>query len=249
MKARPDAYILCCTPRTGSTLMCSLLTATGVAGVPASYFRAEDIDRHVDRIGIRLPDGAYRFTDFVRAVIGEGRTPNGVFGLRVMWGTMATLVDEIRRTGVDGTDAEVLTTTFGRLQFIFLRRQDVVAQAVSRHRAESSQIWHVASADSRPQRHAEERYDRAAIEGFVDEAHEHNRAWRQWFDENSVAPLSITYEELDLDHLATTRRVLDFLGLAAPRTTDEVSNARMADATSRAWIKRFRAESGGDVQH
>ena len=246
MKARPGAYILCSTPRTGSTLLCSLLTATGMAGVPASYFRVEDIDRRADQMGIRSPDGAYRFADYVRAVIAQGRTPNGVFGMRVMWGTTATLVGEMRREGVEGTDVDVLTRAFGRMRFVYLRRLDVVAQAVSRHRAESTRIWHVSSADSSPAKRVQARYDRAAIKGFVDEAQAHNRAWRRWFDRNGVIPLVITYEELDLDHTGTTGRVLDFLDLESPDVAAEVPNVRMADATSRAWIERFRAETGAE---
>ena len=244
MKDGPDGYTLCSTPRTGSTLLCSLLAATGIAGVPASYFRVEDIDRRVDQMAIRSPDGDYRFADFLAAVIEEGRTPNGVFGLRVMWGTMATLVDEIRRQGAEGTDVDVLTRTFGRLRFVYLCRRDVVAQAVSRYRAESTSIWHLAPHDANAARRPAERYDRDAIAGFVDEAREHNRAWLEWFATNAVEPLAITYEGLDHDHAGTTRRVLDFLGLEGAIEPNAVANVRMADATSRAWIERFRAETG-----
>lgn len=206
-------------------------------------FPVEDIDRRVDQMAIRSPDGDYRFADFLAAVIEEGRTPNGVFGLRVMWGTMATLVDEIRRQGAEGTDVDVLTRTFGRLRFVYLCRRDVVAQAVSRYRAESTSIWHLAPHDAKTAERPAERYDRDAIAGFVDEAHRHNRAWLDWFDGNAVEPLSITYEALDHDHAGTTRRVLDFLGLEGANKSIEVKNVRMADATNQAWIDRFRAET------
>lgn len=33
-----DTYVICATPRTGSTLLCGLLESSGVAGHPASYF-------------------------------------------------------------------------------------------------------------------------------------------------------------------------------------------------------------------
>jgi len=36
-----DSYIICATPRSGSTLLCDLLTETGVAGRPDSFFRYE----------------------------------------------------------------------------------------------------------------------------------------------------------------------------------------------------------------
>ena len=38
-----DAYIICATPGSGSTLLCDLLTDTGVAGHPNSFFRRESI--------------------------------------------------------------------------------------------------------------------------------------------------------------------------------------------------------------
>jgi hypothetical protein len=42
--ADPSSYLLCGTPRTRSTLLCGLLTSTGVAGCPESYFRQPDGD-------------------------------------------------------------------------------------------------------------------------------------------------------------------------------------------------------------
>ena len=35
-----SAYLVCATPRSGSTLLCRALTATGVAGRPEEYFEA-----------------------------------------------------------------------------------------------------------------------------------------------------------------------------------------------------------------
>src|SRR5215207_8545306 len=34
------SYLVCATPRSGSTLLCEALKSTGVAGVPAEYFEA-----------------------------------------------------------------------------------------------------------------------------------------------------------------------------------------------------------------
>ncbi len=42
MQEPPRSYVLCGTPRTGSTLLCSLLCSTGVLGRPESYFREPD---------------------------------------------------------------------------------------------------------------------------------------------------------------------------------------------------------------
>ena len=38
-----DAYIICGTPRTGSTLLCDLLTSTKRTGAPHSFYRRQNI--------------------------------------------------------------------------------------------------------------------------------------------------------------------------------------------------------------
>ncbi len=105
-----DSYLICATPRSGSTLLCGLLRSTGIAGKPESYFRRDDLGDHADRWGIPQPvDGAVD-TTYVRAAVAAGRTPNGVFGARIMWGTMTELTDALRYATHDSaaTDGELL---------------------------------------------------------------------------------------------------------------------------------------------
>jgi trehalose 2-sulfotransferase len=57
---RADAYLICATPRTGSSLLCGLLESAGVAGHPESYFRQPDEQSWAERWGItRPPDGRF----------------------------------------------------------------------------------------------------------------------------------------------------------------------------------------------
>lgn len=64
----PDAYLLCGTPRTGSTLLCSLLSSTGVLGHPESYFREPDEAVWARRFGLET-DGSrvHDYNAFVQA--------------------------------------------------------------------------------------------------------------------------------------------------------------------------------------
>lgn len=83
----PWSYLLCATPRTGSTLLCSLLSSTGVAGRPESYFREQDEHAWAARLGVPIAgDGSFDYLAFGRAAARAGRTPYGVFGARIMWG-------------------------------------------------------------------------------------------------------------------------------------------------------------------
>lgn len=80
-----DSYLICTTPRTGSTLLCGLLASTTVAGQPESYFREPDEQLWADRWDLaRSSDGAFERADFVRAALAAGSTDNGVFAARIM---------------------------------------------------------------------------------------------------------------------------------------------------------------------
>lgn len=141
--ASSTAYLLCGTPRTGSTLLCTLLESTGVAGRPQSYFRKADVDMWATTWGIpRTPNESFTFADYLRGAITAGRSANGVFAARIMWGTMEEVTSNLRDLYADHASAErdLLTRAFGPTRFICLRRRDVVAQAVSRARAEQTNV-------------------------------------------------------------------------------------------------------------
>jgi trehalose 2-sulfotransferase len=82
------SYVIAATPRSGSTLLCDLLSATGVAGEPQSYYRREDIEDYVRTWGLSSPDaiGDEAFERaYLEAVRRAGAGETGVFGLRLMW--------------------------------------------------------------------------------------------------------------------------------------------------------------------
>ena len=95
---RPDSYLICATPRTGSSLLCGLLESTGVAGHPESYFRQPDERMWAARWGIaRASDGSFSYADYVQAALAAGRTDNGVFAARIMWGTLDEVIGKLAR--------------------------------------------------------------------------------------------------------------------------------------------------------
>jgi len=239
--SRIDSYLICATPRSGSTLLCGL-RSTGVAGRPESYFRGHDRDAYAGRWNVpRAANGAVDIGAFVRAAVAAGSTPNGVFGARVMWGTMTELTDLLTsaqhlRTA---SELELLTDALDRTRFVHLRRADLVAQAVSWARAEQTRFWHpgdeVVPGGEQPH------FDRDLIGRLVDTIGAHEAAWRAWFGEQCLIPYEITYEGLAADPIGRTRAVLDFLGLALPTgSTITVQDRRQADDLNAAWITRFR---------
>lgn len=235
--AGPCSYLLCGTPRTGSTLLCGLLASTGVAGRPESYFRAPDERAWAARFGLLVAaDGSVDRQRFARAARSAGSTPNGVAAARVMWGSVQRVVDGLAPPPRTRRDLDVLTDVYGPLRLVHLRREDAVGQAVSWARAEQTGYWQ--EGDPRA---AEPRFDLAEVEELVRTVGEHEAAWDRWFAAQGVAPHRVTYEEVTADPDRAVRGILDHLGVAPPAGWRPAPRQRrQADGLSAAWVRRYR---------
>lgn len=236
------SYLICATPRTGSTLLCGLLAATGVAGKPESYFRGPDERSYAETWGVPLgPDGSLDDCAYVRAAIAASSTANCVFAARVVWGTMDKVVAKLRLAfGCRlGPDVTVLERAFGQTRFVHLQRGDVLAQAVSWARAEQTGYWQ--DGDKVPPV-PKPRFEFTEVDGYVDTIHEHNAAWREWSDASGIAPLVVLYEELVADMRGVTLAILQFLGLELPAGhAITPGTRRQADEINGEWARRYRS--------
>ncbi|GAA1868276.1 Stf0 family sulfotransferase [Asanoa iriomotensis] len=233
-----DSYLICATPRSGSTLLCGLLDSSGVAGHPASYFNRKSLDDYADEWRIARPRDGRIDEAFVRAALTAGRTPNGVFGGRIMAETLPELLNGLGAPGV--ADVDLLSAQLGRLKFVHLRRCDVVAQAVSYARSLQTHFWHpgeaVAPGGQDPH------YDEELIGRLVATIERSEADWTTWFAANGIVPCEVTYEELAADPLGTAQRVLDHLGLRVPPDRHlVVGHRRQADQLNADWIAKFKA--------
>jgi LPS sulfotransferase NodH len=245
------AYFICATPRTGSSLLLGLLDSTGVAGHPQAYFRSPDEVAWSERWGIpHASQHALGYGDFVRAALAAGRTGNGVFGAKLMWGTHAELTSRLAGLHPDlaGDELRLLEREFGRVGFVWLRRDDILAQAVSWLRAEQTGVWFVGGKGEIGGGGAagrdEPRFDRDAITRILRTVVEHNAGWDRWFETYGIQPYRIRYEDLSADPVAVTRGVLDFLGLVLPDGRRIApSHQRQADRLNEEWAARYRLSS------
>jgi trehalose 2-sulfotransferase len=247
---RIDSYFVCATPRTGSSLLLGLLESTGVAGHPQAYFRAPDEPLWADRWQVtRTPDGGFDYTDYVQAALAAGRTDNGVFGAKLMRETFDEVVDKLANIHSDlvGRDVALLDRVFGRTRFVYLRRDDVLAQAVSWLRAEQTQAWYIGgngeiSGNGRNGRKPS--FDAGRIDDLIQLITELSAAWETWFSSFDIQPHVVRYEELDEDMTGATWHILDFLDLDLPDGRAILPrHQRQADELTRRWIDRYRTES------
>ena len=242
-------YILCTSPRSGSTLLCTLLEATGIAGAPESLFYLPDLEDWRQRLGVPpVPGERDLLTALIAAALHHGRAGTGIFALRQQRHSFAFLCAKLALLyPQEPTDLARLQRAFGKLLFLHLTRQDKVAQAVSFLKAEQTGLWHVAPDGSDYERtgQGEPAYDGDAIRAKVEMLTAYDSDWTAWFHQQGIEPLRLAYHELSAAPAATLRRVLESLELD-PQAADGIEPGvrKMADARSQDWIARFRAEAG-----
>jgi trehalose 2-sulfotransferase len=255
------AYLVCATPRSGSTLLCEMLRGTGVAGAPREHFERL---RHSDRP--RQPREYFAGLDdpcvhglltplepghpseepadaWRERVVREGMTPNGVWAGKLMWGHVEDLLSRARELdGLAGADlATVLRALFGDVRLVFVTRVDKVAQAVSLWRAVQTQRWSAPAGAPRELLH-DAVYSFAAIDYLVAQLEAQDAAWRRWFVEHAVTtPFELSYEQIDADPRAAVQGAMRFAGLPAVEVADPPLR-HQSDARSHAWAQRYVSE-------
>lgn len=236
---KPTTYILCTAPRSGSTMLCRMLAATGIAGAPQSYFHRPDIRTWAQDLG--LPTDA-PLVDILQAV--KATAQGGITGIRVQQHSFPYLMDTL--SGYGATDPDRIRAAFGPTRFIWLRRLDKLAQAVSLLRAEQTGLWHRNTDGTDLERLRPGRtdgYDAQRITQQINDFQAADKSWLDWFADHDITPWSITYEALTDDPQMVLRLVLMHLGQDGDiAETVDAQTARLADATSADWIARYRAD-------
>lgn len=247
-----DGYIICGTPRTGSTLLCNLLAATRSAGNPDSYYGLKfmaDWARDWN-----LPDSStMREDDFNRiylaAAIRAGKGETGMFGLRLMRENLEDLMAILTRIfpGLE-SDTVRLERAFGKLLYVHLTREDKLAQAISYIKAQQTGLWHIAPDGSEIERLAPPQvpqYDFKRISDEVARLDAHDAAWNTWFATQAITPLRVVYEQLEADPATTLQSICEALGIPSPQQHEvRPGVAKLSDATNKKWVRRYWQDTG-----
>lgn len=268
------SYLICSTPRTGSSLLCDALAATGVAGRPEEYFqfrartgfprRPQEYfegagDPEIfDILGPRTrteedearydPSRFERYDSYLAWALEEGTTRNGVFGAKVMWGYFNGFVTGLR-WAVPGCQrlavCELAPSVFPNLRYVSVTRRDKVRQAVSLWRALQSWSWSSGEGAS-PDEADHLRYSAAAIDHLIRDIQAHEDEWQAYFRECGVVPYAVVYEEFVQDYEGTISAILHHVGApgADQATVAPPQRRAQSDGLSQSWADRFRAESG-----
>ena len=252
-----QAYLVCATPRSGSTLLCELLRDTGRAGRPLEHFeilRHSNLPRQpreyfttIDAPGVlsllppleRGAPGGEPADAWWRRIAREGATDNGVWGAKIMWGHVPDFLARVRELpGCAGADLDgALRALLGDPELVFITRTDKVAQAVSLWRAVQTQSWRSEATTER----VTPVYDFLAIDHLIAGIEADEAAWAGWFRQTGRRPLTLRYDDIEADPPGDAATVLRSLGLS-DRDIPAPGLRRQRDELSSGWAQRYRSE-------
>lgn len=257
MTTRPvRSYLVCATPRSGSTLLCEVLASTGLAGYPAEYFLPKDYEHWCDEWGVR------GYEALLASALLAGSTPNGVFGAKVMWGYFDAVVDEmaatrhVRVVSASLRQGRTLLSpthrrTLARALRAHLRARryppmtagDLMASVfpdvryvhITRHDKVRQAIsrWKLRQTRVATVRGDEPtpapplRFSYAGIDRMARETRAHDLAWEAFFAESGITPVRVVYEDLARDPDAAVRAVFAGLGIPAPPVAMRTGGTRL----------------------
>jgi LPS sulfotransferase NodH len=267
----PDrSYLVCATPRSGSTLLCELLKDTGVAGHPEEYFEAKrdtgrpphpgDYLADLPRTGAGIRDdqtpprapphssliGLADYRAHLERTFQLGTTPNGVFGTKMMWRhlpelqALAGALPEYAGLELP----ELLTSLFDGPRYVWVTRTDKVRQAVSLWRALQTRSWRM-ERERKEGEHATPAYRFEGIDHLVSSLHADDTGWQSFFDSRSIPVLRISYED-DLERAPerAVRAVLQHIGARPKRGWRPAEKLqRQADALSDEWVAAYHHDA------
>jgi LPS sulfotransferase NodH len=257
-KQPKQCYIICCTPRSGSHLLADGLSATGVAGRPAerfpkfceqdSSFTSEQADEWVTERPTNAPFDVDGDRKYIEEVLEDGMTENGVFGFNLHWFQFDDAVRRLRAyTGNKDNDdpRAVFERAFPNLSYIWLRRQDKVAQAVSWYKAILTLQFHkIHGGDAKAQKRDELAFNYRKIQKCLSSLQNGENCWAKYLATCGKKPIIVQYEDFVGSYSNTIQRVMFEMGLAGDQLSIPAPRyLKTADELSDVWIRKFKSIS------
>ncbi len=180
------SYMIAFTMRSGSNLLCDYLTSSGL-GEPTEYFQHPfgiANKSYYDDLGVQPDD----FKGFISNLVLQ-KSKRGVFGAKMAWDHKNALLDALNK---DFFDDRQIIDFFLNSKWIYLRRKDRFAQAISLWRAIKSGQWlstSVVTGDIRPP------YDFFGILHLLQSILTEEYLWSDYFLQSGISPLQIFYED------------------------------------------------------
>lgn len=247
------SLVVCGVQRSGTTLLCWALGDSGVLGRPAEYLIDGDPSsfppdwRFWEEGPLAKEHGVSDRRSFINLVHRLGATPNGVFGLKLMWNNLPWITRRLNELPeyAGMSTAELFPVVFPDVRPVQLTRRDRARQAISWVKAAQDGVWLAADDQPPPEPTGTPMYDFDFIAGLEALIVEGEEGWRRLFQEIGVHAYDIVYEDLETaeGYAAAVRGIAEHLDV--PRAEVMMSrprSRRQTDEVNEEWLGRYRAD-------
>ena len=211
--------ILAAETRSGSNYLCALMEQTGKLGYPKEYFSP-----HI------VIDNAVTIAEQYAVAISQGKTENGVLAIKLF----AHHFDRIHKENFK------LSEIFPNRYWLWLRRKDLLAQAISRAIARQTNVWiNNIVTDITPE------YSRDEILRALKYISISDKRWHIFFTRNNISPLLLWYEDLLHSPEETIMKISIYTGIdvKSHEINSNVHTSIQRTDLNEEWKKKFLAES------
>lgn len=214
------------TSRSGTTFFVDVLNRTGEFGNIREHMNV-----YMQDIGVRKWR-AKSMGEYLTKSVKRHSSKNGVYGFK---GTAEALLPLIQIGELPDNAAQ--------WSWITVRRDDIIAQAISLYRAKSTGVWH-----DRGRKSAEPPpmppYDFEAIEKQVNLIQRRQGQIERFISHHDLQPLRLVYEDFRHDPTDALRAVFEHVGLPAPAQLDQLATETefkvLRNADSERYADQFR---------
>jgi LPS sulfotransferase NodH len=227
-------YLICCTMRSGSTLLERLLKNAGI-GNAREYLHGTQ-------------PGFATYHEYAQYIL-NGNLNYPISGWRVMWGQLweqqrklpqwaevpvETMLDEI----IDAIQAK-------SVRYIYLHRRDHLRQAVSSVRAQTARRWHCPAHEQEQTVHIPFTPDTIArVKYLMAELPKYEKRWEAYFSARGISPLRLVYEDMTAteDTIRDTFwQMIQYIGAEIPHDYQvTIPLKKQAGQDVEQWIEQYQ---------
>lgn len=220
-------YIICMTARSGSTMLCSLLTKTKLLGFPDEYINPRGpMQMYLNKFP------AANIFDYFEQIRSHQIYPNSVFGMKTNFPDFKPLLEN-----------SLVGKLLNPVKFIYLDRKDIVLQAISSYMARKTGLWHLRNNQTN-ESNTDIDFDEAQIIKLIDKFIMERLQWERFFNLYSIEPLRITYEDVLANVNETVQQIGEFLEININETIDlsMSETTKIGDEKNQEFAQRIRGK-------
>lgn len=237
------SYVVCATQRSGTHFLGEALQNTGIAGNPDEYLICNEQGQLQNEQGnISEIYGKKTPEEFRQLVLELGSTPNGVFGVTIMWNYFHRILENYRELpqyyGLEAS--ELMDALLFSPKYIWLVRRNKVRQAVSWAKAAQTGVWsRPKGASVVPEREPE--FDFLLIDRFYREVLSGEAGWSGFFHTHGIEPFKLVYEDVVEAYEQSVIDLLEYLTIPQPKDLEfrQGRLQRQAGRLNEKWADRY----------